>query len=100
MRPLAPPPLYKWTPPSPEERAAELQRAERAARIGEWKLYGYCIVQCFAATFVGCVIAGFGFAVTDPETGQILLLAGGIVSWTGNLMALGRLAIRVDRGDV
>jgi hypothetical protein len=100
MRPLAPPPLYTWTPPSPEERAAELQRAEREARRAEWKLYGFALLQCFASTLAGLVLAGFAFAITDPELGQILLLSGSIVSWSGNLFALGRLAIRVERGDV
>lgn len=100
MRPLEPPPCYKWTPPSPEKRAAELQRLERDARIGEWKLYGFALLQCFAATVIGCTIAGYGFYVTDPELGKILLLSGMIVSWSGNLFALGRLAARVERGDV
>ncbi|HEY3288088.1 MAG TPA: hypothetical protein VGJ96_13300 [Gemmatimonadaceae bacterium] len=100
MRALSPPSLYKWTPPSPEARAAELQRAEREARHGEWKLWGFALLQCFTATLIGCIIAGAGFAVTDPELGEILLLSGMIVSWSGNLFALGRLAVRVDRGDV
>jgi len=100
MRAFEPPPLYKWTPPSPEARAAELRRLEREARLGEWKLYGYAILQCFLATSAGCVIAGYGFHVTDPELGEILLLSGGLVSWIGNLFALGRLALRVERGDV
>jgi len=94
------PKVYRWTPPSKEARAAELMRAEREARYAELKLYGYAVLQCFAATGVGCVIAGFGFHITDPELGQIFLLSGAIVSLNGNLVALGRLAIRVDQGDV
>ena len=98
--PVPNPKVYRWTPPSREARAAELMRAEREARCAELKLYGFAILQCFAATGVGCVIAGFGFAIYDPEMGQILLLSGSIVSLSGNLIALGRLAIRIDRGDV
>ena len=37
---------------------------------------------------------------STPATTQILLLSGMIVSWSGNLLALGRLAARVERGDV
>lgn len=94
------PKVYRWTPPSREARAAELMRAEREARYGEWKLYGFALLQCFASTGVGCVIAAFGFHIFDPDMGQILVLSGSIVSLSGNLIALGRLAVRVDRGDV
>lgn len=100
-KPAAPnPKVYRWTPPSREARAAELMRAEREARYAELKLYSFAILQCFAATGVGCVIAGFGFAIYDPEMGQILVLSGSIVSLSGNMFALGRLAIRIDRGEV
>ncbi len=100
MRELAPPPFYTWTPPSLEERAAELMRLEHDARRAEWKLYGFAALQCVAATVTGCVVAGAGFAVSDPELGRVLLLSGLLVSWTGNVAALARLAIRVENGDV
>ena len=101
MRPYAPPDraVYRWTPPSPEARAAELMRADREARWVELKLYGFALLQCFASTAVGCVVAGFGFAVTDPELGRILLLAGSILSLAGNMAALWRLAVRVGLGE-
>jgi len=73
---------------------------EREARRAEWRLYLFAILQCFLATLAGCAIAGAGFATTDRELGEILLLTGSLVSWTGNLAVLGRLAIRVDEGDV
>lgn len=99
MRPFEPPP-WKWTPPTPEERAAELARAEREARRAELKLYAIALLLCFTFTLIGCIIAGFGFAVNDVETGQILLYSGLLVSNIGNVASLGWLAIRVDRGDV
>ncbi len=62
-------------------------------------MYGFALLQCFASTLIGCVIAGFAFATDDPELGRILLPLGMIISWSGNLFALGRLAVRVDRGE-
>ncbi len=96
----ASPSFFKWTPPPPEQRAAELQRAERQARRAEWKLYVFAIGQCFVATLAGCAVAGAAFATTDRELGEILRLSGMIISWTGNLVALGRLWVRIDQGDV
>lgn len=79
------------------ERLAAEREAERASR---WR-FVRALVECAGSSLAGLVIMGTAFAVTDRQTGEILLLAGMIVGYSGCTWALARAYLRAEEhGDI
>jgi len=80
--------------PSPEERDAQLARAEREVLSD--------VRRAFVATLAGCVLwlmAGLGLMAlavhtTDPQLGQVAFLGGPIVGYSGITVTLARYYLR------
>ena len=79
------------------ERLAAEREAERAQR---WRFIR-ALAECAGSSLLGLVIIGTAFAVTDRETGEILLSAGLIVGYSGCTWALARAYLSAEEhGDI
>ena len=82
---------------TPEERAAELARDERAVRGDIRRAFVGALCGCAFWLTAGLAAMGYGLHTTDRELGQIAFLAGLIVGYSGLTMTLARYYVRGER---
>lgn len=90
------PPRGAWRArlPSPEERAAELERDERLVRR-DLALAGLRTLGAVGGSLgVGLALMAIGLHTTDPAFGQIAFLAGLIVGYAGVVVSFARYYLR------
>ena len=86
---------------SNDERAAELERAEREAWRDQLRDAIRTALECFAWSGVGLVLMGYAVHSTDRETGMVWLYFGLLVGNVGIFTSLYLAWLRArDRGDV
>jgi len=74
------------------ERDEERDRRWRFVRV---------LLECAGSSLVALVIIGTAFAVTDRQMGEILLLTGMIVGYSGCTYALARAYLSAEEhGDI
>lgn len=83
--------------PTPEERAAELERDERETRRDIRRAFAAVIAACFFWLGAGLTFMGWGFHTMDRDLGETLLLSGLLVGYTGIAVTLGRYYLRGER---
>jgi hypothetical protein len=96
MPPYRPPELQAEYDRIGRERLAASREMDRMYR---WELVRTC-GEMLGWTVTGCVIAAWGFHVTSPPRGRMLLMAGILVTWVGVLYSLiGAYRRGEKRGD-
>jgi hypothetical protein len=82
---------------TPEERAAELAREERAVNGDIRRAFVGALCGCAFWLTAGLVAMGCGLHTTDPELGGIAFLAGLIIGYSGLTVTLARYYVRGER---
>lgn len=76
--------------PTPEERAAEVARAEELTTRDVRRSFLFAIGGCIFWLIAGLASIGWAIHTTDPGWGRIAFLAGLIIGYTGIVVTLAR----------
>lgn len=80
--------------PTPEERAAQLERDEALTTRDIRRAFVAAIAGCFFWLIVGLGLIGWALHTTDAANGQIALLAGLIIGYAGMTVTLARYYLK------
>ena len=83
--------------PSPEERAAQVARAEELTTRDVRRSFMYAIGGCVLSLLIGLAAVGWAMHTTDAGWGRIAFLAGLFVGYTGIVVTLARYYLKGER---
>lgn len=83
--------------PTPEERAAEVARAEELTARDVRRSFLFAIGGCVFWLVVGLASIGWAIHTTDPGWGRIALLAGLVVGYSGMVVTFTRYYLKGEK---
>ena len=84
-------------PLTPQERAAELARGERAVSRDVRRAFVLVLLGCVLSLLLGLLLMGWAVYTTDPQLGQIAFFGGLLVGYSGIVVSLAQYYLRGER---